>query len=79
MQKKIQKTDKEFLFFQDFWKFHLMYYQPKDKNDDQFFEELIQKSDELYRKYKDEPFEPLVKGMILAHTNFAESQIKKGM
>lgn len=48
--KKIVKGSEEWQMFQDFWKLAQEIWEPEDTNE--YWQEVIGKTDEFYRKYK---------------------------
>ena len=62
MKKDIKPTDKEYLFFQDFWKFYKEYHDPEEP--EEWWTKLIYAASDLLEKYKDTDFYDMANSIV---------------
>ena len=63
MKKDIKPTDKEYLFFQDFWKFYKEYHDPEES--EEWWDKLIHAASDLVEKYKDTDFYDMANSIVI--------------
>ena len=62
MEKKFNKDSWQWKFFQEYWKFVQKYYIPEAT--DEWWEDVIAKADELYKKYPDDFAKKMVRTFL---------------
>ena len=76
LKKELKKTDKEFQFFQDFWKFRKKYHDA-DGEPDEWYTELVNVGDTIIKKYENTEFAEFAKAVVLAHLEDIDVRVRK--
>jgi hypothetical protein len=72
---KFVKGSDEWQFFQDFWNYAQVYYEPNDS--DEYWDGIMADGNKLMEKYSGKRVEPLVKKLLFALFDYAGDELKR--
>ena len=76
MEKKIKKGSEEWQFFQDYYGFRQKYYEAEG---DEWWQNAIRASNELYKKYENTSISEFAKNLIAKHMEDVDRRARKEM